>query len=174
MENTKAAEAGSYSTGAPITGEAVNENGGAGQEQSMIPNPKLGMAPLSSELAVAAVSNNISPESSSQPPPDPLQPIELQSTRTSVPPIADSMPPASVAADPPQVPPILKPSEPDAQHPPPDTTALPPDPTPTASSMEQPQLPDPSPTQPDPPLTDPPTSFDSHPPNPDSALKETD
>lgn len=168
MENNKAAEAASNPAGGTTAGQTMNGNGGSNPDPSTIPNPKLGMAPLSSELAVAAASNNIPTETHQlldPPPSDLLRPADPQNTPT-IPPTADLPRPDPVAVDPPQVPTIPVPPEPEqvpqANDPTPsfsDPTALPPDPTPVLDPAEQPNPPDPT-SQSDP-L---PTDVDSRPP----------
>lgn len=182
MENNKAAEAVSNSAGGATTGQTVNGNGGANPDPSTIPNPKLGMAPLSSEIAVAAASNHAPGEShqSSNPPPlDPLQPTDLQNTRTSVLPTVDSLRSDPVVTDPTKIPTIPVPSEAEqvrqANDPPPslpDSTTLPPDPTLTVDLAEQAHPPNPNPTPSDPPTADPPADIGSHPPLADNAPEE--
>ena len=182
MENNKATEAGSIPALSVTAGQTMNGSGGASQDPSVVPNPKLGMAPLSSELAVAAASNNVPADShqlSNRPSSDPFQSADPQSTRTSMPPPNDPFQSRPVATDPPQVPTIPPPSEteqaPQANNPPPslpDTTAPPPDPIPPADPVELPHLPHPNPTPSDPPPVDPPIDADSHPPTVNSDPKE--
>jgi len=181
MENNKAAEAASNSAGGATTGQSVNGNGGVNPDPSTIPNPKLGMAPLSSELAVAAASNNVPAEShqpSNPPLPGPLQPTDPPNTRASIPPTIDPPRPDSTTADPSQVPKIPAFSElnlevPRTNDPPPsplpDSTALPTNPTPTVDLAEQAHPPNPNPTPLDPPPADLPTDTDSQFPKVDGA-----
>lgn len=182
MENNKAAEAVPNSAGTATTGQTVNGSGGVNPDPSTIPNPKLGMAPLSSELAVAAASNHTPGESHqppNPPPPDPLQPIDLQNTSVSTPLVADPIQPDPIATGPTKSPTIPVPSEPEqvpqANDPPsslPDSTTLPPDPTLTVDPVEQTRPADPNPTPLDPPTADPPTGISSHPPHTDNAPEE--
>ena len=183
MENNKAAEATPSSAGGATTGQTVNENGGVNPDPSTIPNPKLGMAPLSSELAVAAASNNVPAEShqpSNQPPPGPLRPTDPPNTRTSIPPSVDPPRSDSAATGPTQVPTIPVLPEPDHEVPQvndppsplPDSTALPPNPTPTVNLTEQAHPPNVNPTPPDPPPTDPPTDVASQSPKADTVPGE--
>ena len=156
MENNKAGETTPNSTGGAVAGQTVNGNGGANPDSLTIPNPKLGMAPLSSELAVAAASNNIPAETqppSNPPPQDPLQLTDPQNTRTPIPPTADLPWPDPAVAIPPQVSTTPVPSEPEqapqANDPPlsiPAPTGPPSDPTPTVDPAEQPRPPNPNPT----------------------------
>jgi len=183
MENNKAAEATSNSAGGATTGQTVNGNGGANPDPSTIPNPKLGMAPLSSELAVAAASNSVPAEI--QPPPnppptDPLQSTGLQNTRTSIPPTPDPLRPDSTAADLTQATTIPMPSDPEqvpkVNNPPPslfDSTTPPQDHAPMVHPPEQPHPPNPkAPTPSDPPTADPPADIRSHPHVTDIASEE--
>jgi hypothetical protein len=173
MENNKAAEAISNPAGGATTGQTVNGSGGANPDPSIIPNPKLGMAPLSSEIAVAAASNHIpgkSQQPSNLPPPDPLQPTDLQSTRTLVLPTIDLLRPDPAAIGPTKNPAIPVPSEPEQvsqeNDPPPslpDSTTLPPDPTLTVDPAEEAHPPNPNLT-PSHPLTADPPDIGSHPP----------
>ncbi|KAF9649652.1 hypothetical protein BDM02DRAFT_3186141 [Thelephora ganbajun] len=181
MENSKVAEAGSNSVGGAATGQTVNGNGEANPDPCTIPNPKLGMAPLSSELAVAAASSNVPAESlqtSNPPQPAPLQSTDPQNIRTSTPPTVGSPRTDPATTDPTQAPTISVPSEPEQvpQAQPSslsDTIPLPPDPTPTVALTEQPHpLPNKKPGPSDSPPTDPPADVDSRPPNIDNAPKE--
>jgi hypothetical protein len=183
MENNKATETGSISAVGLMTGQTMNGNEGANTDPSAIPNPKLGMAPLSSELAVAAASNNVPAEGhqpSSRPPPDLLRPADPQSRPTSMPPPTDPFRSEPAATELPQVATIpSSPSEPElasqANHPPPtlpDTTTPPPDPAPTTDLVERSHSPHPNPTPPDPPPADQPIGADSHPPDVDCNAKE--
>lgn len=174
MENNKTAETTSNSIGGATTGQTVNGSGGANLDPSAIPNPKLGMAPLSSELVVAAASNHVPDEShqpSNPPPPDPLQPANPQNTRTPILPTVDPLRPDPATAGPAKIPTMLVPSEPEqvpqANDPPPslpDSTTLPPDPTLIVNLVEQTLPPNPNPTPSDPPTADPPTNIGPHPP----------
>lgn len=182
MENNKATETGSIPALSVTAGQTINGNGGANQDPSMIPNPKLGMAPLSSELAVAAASNNVTADGhqpSNRSPPDPFQSADPQSTRNSMPPPNDPFQSRPVVTDPPQVLTIPPPSEteqaPQVNNPSsslPGATAPPPDPTPSADPVEPSHLPHPNPTPSDPPPVDPPIDAASHPPNVNSDQKE--
>jgi hypothetical protein len=184
MENNKAVEAGSNSAGGATGGQTMNGNGGANPDPSTIPNPKLGMAPLSSELAVAAASNNVPAETqqpSNQPLSDPFQSTGPPNTRNSVPPTVDSSRPDPVVTDPTQLPTISTIPQPEqapqadnTSSSPADTTAPPPDPAPMVDPVEQSHLPDPNLNLPDPPPTDPPVHVDTHPPNVDNTPKEMD
>ena len=182
MENNKAAEAVPNSAGGATTGQTVIGSGGVNSDPSTIPNPKLGMAPLSSELAVAAASNHIPGESHQPPrppPPDPLQPIDLQNTPASVLPVVDPLRPDPAATDPtksPTIPVLSEPEQvPQANDPPPslpDSTTLPPGPTLTVDPVEQTHPANPNPTPPDPPTADPPADISSHPPLTDNVPEE--
>lgn len=182
MENNKAVEAASNPAGGATTGQGVNGNGGAGPDPSMIPNPKLGMAPLSSEIAVAASSNNVPCENSqpSNPPlPGPLQPTDPPNAHTSVPPVADAPRSDPASAGPTQIPTIPVPSKPepasqanDPRPSSPDPTTLQPDPTPTADLPEQVHPPNPDPIPSGPLPVDPSTDVDSRPPHTDNAPEE--
>ena len=179
MENNKSAEAGSNPALDAATGQTMTSNGGANPDSPTIPIPKLGMAPLSSELAVAAASNNTSAEilqPPNKPSPDPPQPADPGNIRTPMPPTIDTSRPDPTPTNPTQLPTIPAPSEPEQAPqtseplpPLPDTNAPPPDPTPTINEGEQSQLPGPNPTPSSPPST---TDVDLHPPNVDSASKE--
>lgn len=182
MENNKTAEPGSNSAGGATTGQTMNGNGGSNPDPSTIPIPKLGMAPLSSELAVAAASNNIPAEilqPLNRPPPDSLQSADSHTKQTSMPSTVDASRPDPVLPDPTTVPAIPTTSEPEqapqANEPPsslPDTAATPPDMAPAADPGEQSQLPDPNPTPSDPPPPNSPTNANLDPPNVDSAPNE--
>lgn len=182
MENNKAAEAVSNPAGGATTGQSVNGSGGANPDPSTIPNPKLGMAPLSSELAVAAASNHVPSEShqpSNPPPPDPFQPTDLQNTRTSTLPTVDPLRPDPAATGPTKASTIPVSSEAEqvsqANDPLPslpDSTTLPPDSTLTVDPAEQAHPPNPNPAPLDPPPADPPTDTGSHPPLADDAPEE--
>ena len=163
MENNKSAEAGSNPVGGPSAGQAMNSNGGANPDPSTIPIPKLGMAPLSSELAVAASSNNVPAEilqPSNRTPPDTLQSTDLQNTQTAVPLTVNASHTDPVPTDPSTIPVAPEPEQaPQMNEPlssPPDTTAPLPDPIPTVGRGEQSQLPDSDPIPSDPPPPDPP------------------
>jgi len=182
MENIKAAEAASNSTGGTAAGQTANSNGGANPDPSAAPNPKLGMAPLSSELAAAVASNNVPAENhqlSNPPPPDPPQPTNPQNARTSTPPTVDPPRPDPIVTDLAQTPTIQVPSGlkevPRGNDPSPslpDSTTLPPDPTPTIGQTEQPHPPDPGPAPSDCPLANPPAVIGSHPPKADNTSEE--
>ena len=181
MENNKTTEAGSNPIGGALAGQTMNGSGGANPDSSTIPNPKLGMAPLSSELAVAAAPNNVSaedPQPSDQPSPDPLQSADPQNTRTTAPPMVDISQPDTAAADSPRasaIPPELQ-QAPQGNDPPsfpPAIATLLPDPAPADGPMEPSHIPDPNLIPPDPLTADPPISVDLPPPNPDSAPKES-
>lgn len=177
MENNKAAEAASNSAGGATNGQTMNSNGGANPDPSTIPNPKLGMAPLSSELAVAAASNNVPAESHQSPnPPPPVQPTDSQSK---IPLTADPPRPDPAATGPAQIPMVPVTSEPeqvpqanDSLPSLPDSTALPPNPTLTVDLAEQLHRPNPNPAPSDPPPVDPPTEIGSHPPHADNIPEE--
>ena len=182
MENNKAVEAASNSVGGATTGQGVNGNGGAGPDPSTIPNPKLGMAPLSSEIAVAASSNNV-PGESSQPPnpplPDPLQHTDPPNTHISVPPMVDAPRSDLATAGPTQIPAIPVPSKPEQgsqanvpQPSSPDPATLQPDPSPTADLPEQVHPPNPDPIPLGPLPVDPPADVDSRPSQTDNAPEE--
>ena len=182
MENSKAAETGSNPAGGTTSGQTMNGNGGTNPDPSTIPNPKLGMAPLSSELAVAAASNNIPPENhqpQDRSPPNPPQSAESQSTQTSVPPTTDVLQLDPAIDGPSQVPTIPTTSEqeqaPQMSDPRPslpETALPPPDPTSIPDIVEQPRLPDSDPTPPDPPPANPQTGVGSHLSNDNSNPKE--
>ena len=184
MENNKTAEAASTSTGGAVSGQTVNGNGGTNPDPSTIPNPKLGMAPLSSELAVAAASNNIPADPqqpSNPPPPNPLQPADPQNARTStsIPQTVDPPRPDPAATGPTQVSTAPVPSEPEqvpqVNDPPlliPDSAAPQPDPTTTVNLAEQPHPPNPNPTPSDVAPVDSPTNIGLRPHNADNAPEE--
>lgn len=181
MENNKSVEAGPNPTGGPANGQTINSNG-TNPDPSTIPIPKLGMAPLSSELAIAAASNNNPAEivhPSNRPPPDPLQPTDPHDMRTPIPPTVDSSGSNLAPIDNTAVPTTLVPPEP-KQAPQtseplsslPETTAPLSDPTPTVGPEEQPRPPDPDPTPEDLPSADKPINADSHPPSVDGTPKK--
>lgn len=179
MENNKAVEAVPNSAGGVTTGQTANGNAGANPDLSTMPNPKLGMAPLSSELVVAAASNNVTGEShqpSNPPRPDPPQSTDPQNAPTSIPTVD---PPRSdpAATGPTQVPgiPVFHEPAPQVDDPPPnhpDSTNRPPDPTSTIVLAEQAPPPNPNPTPSDPPPTDLPTDAGSHSSHIDNAPEE--
>jgi hypothetical protein len=187
MENTKAAESGSNPAGGASTGQTTNGNGGANQDPSTIPNPKLGMAPLSSELAVAAASNNAPGESRQRPDrsaQDPFQSTDTQDTQTPMPPVIEDPQPVTASTEssqvPTQVPNVPVISEPErvsqTNEPisfPPSITVPPPNPVATVDQKEQSHVLDPNSPPSDPPPVNPPTNVDSHPPEADNAPKET-
>ena len=172
-------EPASNPTGGAAIGQTVNGDGGANQDSSTIPNPKLGMAPLSSERAVVAAPNSGSAETQqpqNAPPRAPLQPADLQTTQTPVSQTIDLPPPEPPAAAT-QVPTSLLHSEREEvarvnDAPPPllDSTIPPPNPIPTVDGAEQPHHPpNPNPTPPDPSPAVPPTDVGSLPHTTDNA-----
>ena len=182
MENNKAAETTSNAAGGATTGQTVNGTGGANPDPSVIPNPKLGMAPLSSELAVAAASNNIPAEVQqppNPPPAAPLKPTDPQDTRTSILPTPDPLQPDPTTTDLTQVPtvPVLSgsgqvPRVNDPSPPLPDSTTAPQDPAPMVNPPEQSHLPNPNPTPSDPPAADSQTDIRSRPHSIDDVPEE--
>ena len=182
MENNKSTEAGLNLAKGAATGQTMNTNGGTNPDPSTIPIPKLGMAPLSSELAVAAASNNTpaeTPQPPNRPPPDPLQSTDLHNIQTSISPTVETSRPDPAPIDPAAVPTTPLSSEPgqapQTNEPPssiPDTTAPLPDPIPAVDPGEQSQPPGPDSSPSDPPPPDPPINVDPQPSNVESAPKE--
>lgn len=174
MENNKAVETASNSPGGATTGQAVNGNGGANPDPPSIPNPKLGMAPLSSEIAVAA-SSNVPGENHqplNPPPPGPSQPTDPPNTDTFVPPAVDALPSDPASTSPTQVSTIPMPSEPERASQANDPQPSLPNPTPTADLPEQVHLPNPDPVPSGSSPAEPPTNIDSHPPHTANAPEE--
>lgn len=182
MENNKAGESTSNPAGGVVAGQTVNGNEGTNPDSSTIPNPKLGMAPLSSELAVAAASNSIPAETqqpSNPPPPDPPRPTDPQNARSSIPPTADPLGLDPAITDPTQASVAPVPPDPErvsqANDPPlsiPDSTAPPLGPTPTVDLAERPDPPNPNPTPSDLPPADSPVDIGPRPHSADSAPEE--
>ena len=174
MENNKVVEAASNSAGGATIGQAVNENGGANPDPSTVPNPKLGMAPLSSEIAVATSSNvpgeNHKP--SNPPLPGPSQPTDPPNTDTSVPPVVDVPPTDPATTGPTQISAIPVPSKPEQASEANDPQPSLPDPTPTVNPSEQVHPPNPDPILSGSSPTDPPINIDLRPPHTGNAPEE--